>query len=65
MSWTTGEGVFFATLVHRYGSQVAEQDVSTRVIDDRTMIRMLRAAGFEQTTTLTSDDRWIHTMAVD
>jgi SAM-dependent methyltransferase len=54
-----GGGVFSATLVHRLGGMTAEQDFSTRVLDDVALRATLGSAGFEQAAFLTADGRWI------
>lgn len=60
-----GGGLFSATVVHRLGNLVAEQDFSARMIDDETLRTTLTAAGFEQKTALTPDGSWILATAAD
>lgn len=54
-----GDAVFSATLVHRLGKRVVEQDFSTRVLDDQTLEKVLRLSGFSGVKVLTPDARWV------
>lgn len=54
-----GDGVVSATLVHTLGEAVAEQDFTTRVLDDKEFARVLVDAGLVVDRVLTPDQRWV------
>ncbi len=60
-----GGGCFSATLVHRLGELVAEQDFSAQVLDDVELDEALTAAGLRRSEVLTEDGQWIAAVAVD
>jgi cyclopropane fatty-acyl-phospholipid synthase-like methyltransferase len=72
LSWTAGpvelelrdivqheDGVFSATLIHRYATMTAEQDFSAGILTDDTLREVLGSAGFDLVSHLTADARWV------
>jgi len=55
--------VVSATVVHRLGSIVAEQDFTTEVLDDDALAAALQPAGLQLDRTLTPDGAWITAVA--
>jgi SAM-dependent methyltransferase len=59
-----GAGVFSATVVHRLGNMVAEQDFSARMVGDEALRVVLGSAGFHRMASLTADASWVLATAV-
>jgi len=54
-----GDGLISATVVHRLGTLVAEQDFTSQVLDDISLAAVLAEAGLELGEVLTADQRWV------